>query len=387
MAFRTDQSIKIGVLFSCSGYTSVIEKTQLQGTLLAVEEVNDSGGVNGRPLEVVYSDPKSATKEYAKSAHRMIVQEDVQFFFGCYTSASRKLVIPVLEKFGGLLWYPTIYEGFEYSPNAIYSGAAPNQSNSILADTLVEKFGCRVALVGADYIYPRESNRTFKTHVISKGGEIVFEEYAPLGASRDEFRDMVKRIKSVSPDFVFSTLVGDGIKYFYQEYYDQGFSAKVNPIASLTTSEAELRQMGNDVGENHISCCTYFSSIQSTSNQEFLEALAKRYGTGAAANMCLEAAYSQIKLFSHAAAQCEKLDFETVRDAVLSSEIETPHGSLSIDPYTGHANLHSRLGRVGGDGTFNIIGETKKVMKPDPFLVEKERSPLWEDNWKRLGAF
>ena len=118
-----------------------------------------------------------------------------------------------------------------------------------------------------------------------------------------------------------------------------------------------------------------------------MEALAKRYGTGAAANMCLEAAYSQIKLFSHAAAQCEKLDFETVRDAVLSSEIETPHGSLSIDPYTGHANLHSRLGRVGGDGTFNIVGETKKAMKPDPFLVEKERSPLWEDNWKRLGAF
>lgn len=119
----------------------------------------------------------------------------------------------------------------------------------------------------------------------------------------------------------------------------------------------------------------------------FLEALAKRYGTGAAANMCLEAAYSQIKLFSHAAAQCEKLDFETVRDAVLSTQIETPHGLLSIDPSNGHANLHSRLGRVDRDGTFNIIGETREAMKPDPFLVEKERSPLFEDNWNRVGAF
>jgi branched-chain amino acid transport system substrate-binding protein len=387
MAFRTDQPIKIGVLFSCSGYTSVIEKTQLQGTLLAVEEINDSGGVNGRPLEVIYSDPKSATKAYAKSAHRMIVQEDVQFFFGCYTSASRKLVIPVLEKYGGLLWYPTIYEGFEYSPNAIYSGAAPNQSNSILADTLVDEFGPRVALAGADYIYPRESNRTFKTHVESKGGEIVFEEYAPLGASQDELRAMVKRLKSVKPDFVFSTLVGDGIKFFYQEYFEQGFSAKVNPIASLTTSEAELREMGGDVGEHHISCCTYFSSIQSTSNQEFLEALAKRYGSGATANMCLQAAYSQIKLFSHAAAQCEKLDFETVRDAAFLSEIETPQGTLSIDSSSGHANLHSRLGRIGRNGAFNIIGETREVTRPDPFLVEKERSPILEGNWKMIGVF
>lgn len=382
MTYRTDEPIKVGVLFSCTGYTSVIEKTQLQGTLLAVEEVNASGGVNGRPIEVVYSDPKSATREYARSAHRMIIEDDVQFFFGCYTSAARKSVIPVLEKFGGLLWYPTIYEGYEYSPNAIYSGAAPNQSNSILADTLIDKFGSRVALIGADYIYPRESNRTFRDHVSSRGGEIVFEEYIPLGSERHHFANLAKKLKSISPDFVFSTLVGDGIEYFYQEYYEMGFDAKVSPIASLTTSEAELRQMGGDVGENHISCCSYFSSIQSTSNQSFLESLQKRYGTGATANMCLEAAYSQIKLFSEAAGSCDELTFEAVRSAVMYSQVETPHGLLSIDPSNGHANLYSRLGRVLRDGTFQIIGETKTALRPDPFLVEKDLSPQIQDNWK-----
>lgn len=382
MTGRTDEPIKIGVLFSCTGYTSVIEKTQLQGTLLAVEEVNASGGVNGRPLEVIYSDPKSATKEYARSAHRMIVEDDVQFFFGCYTSASRKRVIPVLEKFGGLLWYPTIYEGYEYSPNAIYSGAAPNQGNSVLADTLIDKYGPRVALVGADYIYPRESNRTFKDHVKTKGGEIVFEEYIPLGSERQCFVNLAKKLKVIAPDFVFSTLVGDGIQYFYQEYYDVGFDAKVTPIASLTTSEAELRQMGGDVGENHISCCSYFSSIQSTSNQAFLESLRRRYGAGASANMCLEAAYSQIKLFSEAARICDELSFETVRTAALYSHVETPHGLLSIDPSNGHANLYSRLGRVLRDGTFQIIGETKTALKPDPFLIEKELSPQLQGNWR-----
>lgn len=381
MAGRTDEPIKIGVLFSCTGYTSVIEKTQLQGTLLAVEEVNDTGGVNGRPLEVVYYDPASATREYARNAHRMIVEDDVEFFFGCYTSASRKSVIPVLEKFGGLLWYPTIYEGYEYSPNAIYSGAAPNQSNSILADTLIDRFGPRVALVGADYIYPRESNRTFKDHVGKRRGEIVLEEYVPLGADPKCFASLAKKLKVVSPDFVFSTLVGDGIEHFYKEYFEAGFDAKLNPIASLTTSEAELRQMGGDVGENHISCCSYFSTIQSTSNQSFLQALQRRYGAGASANMCLVAAYSQIKLFTEAATSCGELSFQTVREAAMCSEVETPQGVFSIDPANGHANLYSRLGKVLRNGTFQIIGETKRALKPDPFLVEKDLSPRLVGNW------
>lgn len=386
MTHRTDEPIKVGVLFSCSGYTSVIEKTQLQGTLLAVEEVNSRGGISGRPLEVVYADPQSNTKNYARSAHRMIVEDDVQFFFGCYTSASRKSVIPVLEKYGGLLWYPTIYEGYEYSPNAIYCGAAPNQGNSILADILIEKFGERVALIGADYIYPRESNRTFTDQVKKRGGKVVLETYSALGSDRAHFHDVVRQLKKVSPDFVFSTLVGDGIKYFYQEYFDAGFDARLHPIASLTTSEAELRQMGGDVGEHHISCCTYFSSIQSTSNELFLQALSRRYGAGASANMCLEAAYSQVKLFAEAASDCEALSYESVRQAAMYSRIDSPHGLLSIDPANGHANLFSRLGRVLRDGTFEILGETLSPMKPDPFLVEKDKSPLIDNNWS-MRAF
>ena len=153
---------RIGVLFSRTGVTAVIEQSQLQGTLLALEEVNGAGGVNGRELVPVIYDPGSDPAKFARYAHKLLTEDRVTMIFGCYTSTSRKAVLPLVERWNGLLWYPTLYEGFEYSPNIIYTGAAPNQNSLRLAEYLMERFGNRFYFVGSDYVCPRESNRIMR---------------------------------------------------------------------------------------------------------------------------------------------------------------------------------------------------------------------------------
>ena len=153
---------RIGVLFSQTGVTAVIEETQLRGTIMAIEEVNAAGGVNGRELVPVVYDPASESRNFARFADKMLTEDGISTIFGCYTSSSRKAVLPVVERRNGLLWYPTLYEGFEYSPNIIYTGAAPNQNSVELVDFLLETYGRRFYLIGSDYIYPRESNRIMR---------------------------------------------------------------------------------------------------------------------------------------------------------------------------------------------------------------------------------
>ena len=158
MAYRSGtEPWRVGVLFSRTGVTAVIEETQLRGTLLAIEEINAAGGINGRELAPIIYDPGSDEGNFARLADHLLTDDGVTMIFGCYTSSSRKAVLPIVERRNGLLWYPTLYEGFEYSPNIIYTGAAPNQNSVELADFLVERYGPRFYLIGSDYIYPRES--------------------------------------------------------------------------------------------------------------------------------------------------------------------------------------------------------------------------------------
>ena len=161
MAVEADRGApwRVGVLFSHTGFMSIIEETQLQGTLLAIDEINSSGGVCGRELKSVIYDPASDSAAFGQFAKRLMIEDEVSTIFGCYTSSSRKAVLPVVERLNGLLWYPTLYEGFEASPNVIYTGAAPNQNSVALCQYLIEHFGSRFYFVGSDYIYPRESNR------------------------------------------------------------------------------------------------------------------------------------------------------------------------------------------------------------------------------------
>src|SRR5580698_2460704 len=201
---------RVGVLFSQSGVTSAIERTQLNATLLAIEEINAAGGVLGRPIEPVMYDPASDPKKFRAFAERLFQVDRVRLLFACYMSSTRKAVLPVVEAHRGLLFYPTLYEGFEYSRHCIYTGAAPNQNSIQLARFLLSTYGNRFLLVGSNYIYPYESNRLMADFVRQSRGEVLDEIYVPLEAGPQDFEKVINRIKKTSPDVIFSTVVGSG---------------------------------------------------------------------------------------------------------------------------------------------------------------------------------
>src|SRR5579883_3585733 len=282
---------RVGVLFSRSGATAVSETEHFFGTALAVEEINNGGGVLGRPIEPVVYDPASDPLTYRRYAERLLGDDGVNVIFGCSTSSCRKAVLPVVERRNGLLWYPSLYEGFEYSPNIIYTGAAPNQNSVELVDFLLESYGSRFYLIGSDYIYPRESNRIMRELLRQRRGEVVGEHYLDLRARPSEFRLLMRDVRNTGPDVIFSTVVGQATAYLYQAYADAGFDSRVMPIASLTTSEAEVKLMGADVACGHITAAPYFESVRTADNLSFVSRYKKRFGDDEPTNLCVEAAY------------------------------------------------------------------------------------------------
>lgn len=371
---KTSAPWRVGVLFSTTGFLKVIEDTQLRGTLTAIDEINDNGGINGRPLEPVLYDPASETAAFGRFAKKLMIEDGITTIFGCYTSSSRKAVLPVVERLNGLLWYPTVYEGFEFSPNVIYTGAAPNQNSLLLCRFLMETYGTRVFFVGSDYCYPRESNRIMRELLTHNAGEVVGESYVNLRASRNDFVPVMREIQRVQPDVIFSTVVGDSTSFLYQSYADFGFNPKTMPIASLTTNEAEIRDMGYDVGEGHITAAPYFQSLGNAQNSNFVERFRKRYGDDSLTNMCLEAAYFQVHLFSKALEQANSLETELLRPAILGAEIDAPQGRVSINANSAHANLWTRIGRANRKGQFDLLYESDRSVDADPYLIGYGRS-------------
>lgn len=367
---RESEGWKVGVLFSATGATSVIEKTQQQGTLLAIEEINAAGGVRGLPIRPVILDPASTPQRYARLADRMLAEEEVSVIFGCYMSSTRKAVLPVVERRGGLLCYPTLYEGFEYSPNVIYSGAAPNQNSLQLARYLLDRVGRNFYFIGSNYVFPYESNRIMADLVHEQKGKVIAERYLPLGASPQDFAKVVADIAELKPDVIFSTVVGEDTAKLYGAYHDAGLDPWTMPIASLTTSEAEVAMMGAAAGCGHIAAAPYFSTVDSEANRRFVRNYAARFGIGALTNACCEAAYFQTHIVARALDLSGDMAIEALLPAIKSIAFEAPQGLVRIDPDNNHAHLWPRIGRVGANGQFDILEEASAAEWPDPYLVQ-----------------
>lgn len=365
----TSEPWRVGVLWSQTGVTAVIEESQLKGTLLAVEEINSAGGINGRELVPIIYDPRSEPANFARYAERLLAQDRVTSIFGCYTSSSRKAVLPIVERRNGLLWYPTLYEGFEYSPNIIYTGAAPNQNSLRLAEYLIEEYGPRFYFIGSDYIYPRESNRIMRELLDVRGGTVVAERYVDLRAGPADFRPVIQEIRQTMPDAIFSTIVGQSTAYFYQAYADAGLHVKTMPIASLTTCESEVSDMGYDVAEGHVTAASYFQSVETPENGTFVTRFKARFGDSEPTNMCAEAAYFQMHVFARALRMTNTMDTDILRPMVLGSEFNAPQGRITIDYESSHTKLWCRIGRVNRRGQFDIVRESPIAANPDPYLV------------------
>lgn len=371
---KTSEPWKVGVLFSRTGFLALIEETQYRGTMIAIDEINEAGGINGRELEPFAYDPCSDDHLFRAYSRKMLAEDGIKTIFGCYASSSRKAVLPIVERLNGLLWYPTLYEGFEYSPNIIYTGAAPNQNSVMLCEYLANTCGLRCYFVGSDYIYPRESNRIMRELVGNRGGEVVGETYVSLTARREEFLPIMRDIKRVQPDVIFSTVVGEPTVYFYQTFAEFGLTSKAMPIASLTTTEAEIKAMGYDVGEGHITAAPYFEGVEGAANDAFVKQYKKRYGEDEHTNMCVEAAYFQVHLFKSALELVNTIDSDVLRPIVLGSTFDAPQGQVSINPSCSHANVWSRIGKATRSGQFAVMAQSKAQVMADPFLVGTQKS-------------
>lgn len=362
--------IRVGVLFSETGVTSTIGRSQLQGTLLAIDEINEAGGIDGREVIAVRYDARSNPSVYAALAEQLIVQDKVNVIFGCYMSSSRKAVLPIVEKWNKLLFYPTLYEGFEFSNNIIYTGAAPNQNSVQLAEFMTANFGARVYLIGSNYIYPYESNRIMSDLVLQRpNSSKVGERYVSLDASERDFQLIMDDIRAKEPSFIFSTVVGDSTASLYRAYAEAGFNPKSMPIASLTTSEAEISQMGSDVALGHFTAAPYFQSINSATNLRCLESLRKRFGSECVPNMCWEAAYFQVHIYANAFRHTGQDDIVQILPNILGSEFDAPQGRVRIDPANHHTSLYPRIGVANSKGQFTIVREATRPVHPDPYMV------------------
>lgn len=371
-----DEGWRVGVLFSRSGPTGVTESEHFFGTALAIEEINQLGGVLDRPLVPVVYDPKGDIAEYRKLATRLLLEDEVTVVFGCSRSSSRKAVLPVVERNNALLWYCSFYEGFEYSPNVIYTGAVPNQNSVQLAAYLMQNRGTRFYLVGADYIYPRESNRIMRDMVEQHGGEILDEVYLPIEAGGAELKEVLADIRAQQPDVVFSTLVGQSARLFYQLYREFGLDPKKMPIASLSMAEEEIRLIGPALCEGHITSATYFGSVQNESNQRFTALWRQRFGDRPTSTWS-EMAYTQVHLFARALQRAGSMDRRKLVEAARAVSFDSPEGRVTVDAENNHCTLTPRIGICRADGQFDIAWEASEPVRPDPYLSTFGFSEFW----------
>ena len=364
------EPIKVGVLYSETGVTSAIETSQLYGTLFAIEEVNRAGGIDGREVIPVRYDPQSDPQTHRMLAERLITADQVKVIFGCYMSSTRKAVIPVVERWNRILFYSTLYEGFEYSNNLIYTGAAPNQNATQVAEFMTSTFGPRVYMIGSDYIYPYESNRIMSELVMQRqGGAVLANRYVPLNAAGPDFVEIVADIKKKAPDFIFSTVVGNATQDFYRVYAEAGFDPKKMPIASLTTSEVEISQMGAEIAAGHFTSAPYFQTIDSAENHTCLKNFRDRFEGKTVPNACWEAAYFQVHLFANAMRASGSDDIDALMPELLGAEFVAPQGRVRIEPTNHHTCLYPRIGRVNSKGEFTVVRASKRAVSPDPYLV------------------
>ena len=364
-------SVPIGLVFSCTGSYRTVGEEILNGALLAVEEVNSGAGYGFR-FEPKIEDPGGDLNEYRVCCEELLRNKAVRHVVGCYTSSSRKEVIPVFEKFDGLLWYPSHYEGFESCNNVIYTGAAPNQHIVPLIEYALREFGDRVYCVGSNYIWAWENNRIMREIVVACGGTIVAEKYLPVGST--DIRHFVDEIIATKPSFIFNTLIGESSYAFLRAVReaargDPALDLGKMPITSCNLSEPELLSVGEQAAAGHIASSVYFQSKERAANRTFVSRFKARFGASKVTSADAEASYIAVKLLARAIQEAQSTEIEQVKEAVYTCEFEAPQGPVRIDPDNNHSYLTPSLGRSRANGQFEIIWSADEPLKPDPYLV------------------
>ncbi len=324
-------TIKVGVLHSLSGTMSISEVAVKDATLLAIEEINKSGGVLGKKLSPVVEDGASDWPTFNEKARKLVQNDKVAVVFGGWTSASRKAMLPSFEELNGLLFYPVQYEGLEQSPSIFYTGAEPSQQIVPAVDYLLSQGKKKIYLLGSDYVFPRTANKIIKALLAARGGEVAGEEYLPLGGT--EVSTILSKISAAKPDAIFNTLNGDSNVAFFKQLKDAGFTAAKLPVLSVSVAEEEVRGIGADNIEGHLVSWNYYQTTSTPENKRFVDAYKAKYGQDRVTDDPIEAGYFGVYLWKMAAEKAGSTEVDKVKEAVKGGSIEfsAPEGPVKLD--------------------------------------------------------
>ncbi|MDD5085251.1 MAG: urea ABC transporter substrate-binding protein [Candidatus Omnitrophica bacterium] len=379
--FVPKEPIKVGILHSLSGTMALSEKPVVDATLMAIEEINAKGGLLGRKVEAVVADGCSDELIFAREAKRLIAEEKVNVVFGCWTSASRKAVKPVFEKYKHLLFYPVQYEGLEESPNIIYTGAAPNQQIIPAVKWCFDNLGKRFFLAGSDYVFPHVANRIIKDQVTALKGEIVGEEYMLLG--NKNAKGLADKIIEAKPDVILNTINGDSNIYFFKELRRAGITPDKIPVMSFSIAESEVRDIGTGIMAGDYAAWNYFQSVDTEQNKRFVGNFKRKFGPDQVTSDPMEAGYFGVYLWAETVKYIGSFKTDKVRNSVSRQSFMAPEGMVYVD----HGNHHTwkivRIGKVNKAGQFDIVWSSEKLVRPAPYPPYRTKSE-WNNFLKKL---
>ncbi|MBD0383469.1 urea ABC transporter substrate-binding protein [Paenibacillus sedimenti] len=361
-----EETIPVGILHSLTGTMSISEVSVRDAELMAIEEINAAGGLLGKKIKPIVEDGASDWPTFAEKTKKLLQKDSVVTIFGCWTSASRKAVLPVVEQNKGLLWYPVQYEGVESSPNIFYVGATTNQQIIPAVTWLLQNKGKKFYLLGSDYVFPRTANKIIKEQLKAEGGTLVAEEYTPLGHT--DYNTIISKIKKEKPDVIFNTLNGDSNVAFFKQLKDAGITSKDLTTMSVSIAEEEVRGIGASVLEGHYTAWNYYQTTDTPENKKFVEAYKAKYGKDRVTDDPIEAGYTAVYLWAEAVKKAGSFDVEKVKTAAKGIEFNSPEGKVTIDGENQHISKTARIGQIQADGLIKEIWNSGQPLKPDPYL-------------------
>ncbi|WP_424976070.1 urea ABC transporter substrate-binding protein [Dinoroseobacter sp. S124A] len=386
-ALAQDETIKVGILHSLSGTMAISETTLKDAMLMLIEEQNKKGGVNGKMLEAVVVDPASDWPLFAEKARELIEGNGVDVVFGCWTSVSRKSVLPVFEELNSLLFYPVQYEGEESQRNVFYTGAAPNQQAIPAVDYLMNEEGVeRWVLAGTDYVYPRTTNKILEAYLQSKGvaAEDIMINYTPFGHS--DWQTIVSDIASFGgagkKTAVVSTINGDANVPFYKELGNQGISAEDIPVVAFSVGEEELAGLDTEPLVGHLAAWNYFMSVDTPENDAFIDAWIDFIGDeDRVTNDPMEAHYIGFNMWVEAVEAAGTTDPDAVIDSIVGVSVPNLTGGYSTMLPNHHITKPVLVGEIQDDGQFDVVWETSGLVRGDAWSDHLPESAPLISNW------
>jgi urea transport system substrate-binding protein len=372
-AFRPGAAapIVVGVLHSLTGSMAASEAPVVDGVLLAIEELNEAGGVLGRPVRPIVVDGRSDAETFAREAEGLITRQRVVTVFGCWTSASRKTVKPVFERHQHLLVYPVQYEGLEDSPSIVYTGAAPNQQLIPAIKWSFDRLGQRFFLVGSDYVFPRTANAIIRDQVTALGGAVVGEAYLPLGSH--DVGPVVAAIRAAGPQVILNTINGDTNVAFFRALRAAGITPASVPTMSFSFAEPELRRLPAREMAGDYATLNYFQSVDREQNRRFVERYRRRYGADRVTSDPIEAGYFGVHLWAQAVADAGVAEVGAIRKAIKRQSYDAPGGVVYVEPENQHTWKIVRIGKIRADGQFDVVWSSEKPIRPVPYPIYRSR--------------